>query len=63
MKFTDIRDMTVEELRKRLKTNNEEMFELKMKHSLGQIASPVEIRKKRRDVARIKTALNMKVSG
>lgn len=63
MKFQEIRDLTVEELRKRMASLREELFELKMKHSLGQANSPIEVRKKRRDLARIKTALSQKVAG
>jgi large subunit ribosomal protein L29 len=62
MKFTEIRDLTVEELRKRQKTMSEEMFELKMKHTLGQISNPLQIRQIRRDLARVKTALTAKLA-
>ncbi len=62
MKFKEIQDLTVEELRKRQLALREELFESEMKHSLGQVANPIEIRMKRKDVARVKTALNMKVS-
>ena len=62
MKFSDIRDLTVEELRKRQKSMNEELFELKMKHSLGQVANPLQIRYTRKDIARVKTALNAKLA-
>jgi len=62
MKFDEIRDLTVDELRKRSKQLREELFEMKMKHSLGQIASPIEIRKKRKDLARVITATNAKLS-
>ncbi len=62
MKFEDVKDLTVEELRKRRLTLSEEMFQLKMKHSLGQVNNPIEIRNKRRDVARIQTALSTKIS-
>ncbi|MCB0342942.1 MAG: 50S ribosomal protein L29 [Pseudobdellovibrionaceae bacterium] len=62
MDYSDIKDLTVEELTKRQKNTREELFELKMKHSLGQLANPLEIRGKRRDVARIKTALHAKLS-
>ncbi len=61
MKFTEIRDLTVEELRKRQKSMNVEMFDLKMKHTLGQISNPLQIRALRRDLARIKTALTSKL--
>jgi large subunit ribosomal protein L29 len=62
MKFEDIKDLTVEELRKRRLNQAEEMFQLKMKHSLGQVNNPIEIRNKRKDIARIQTALSMKMS-
>lgn len=62
MKFEDVKDLTVEELRKRRLTLAEEMFQLKMKHSLGQVSNPIEIRNVRKDVARIQTALSMKIS-
>ena len=62
MKFNDIKDLSVEELRKRHKSLREEFFETKMKHSLGQVANPLQIRGLRRDVARIKTALTAKLS-
>ena len=62
MKYSEIKDLTVEELRKRHVAMREEMFEMKMKHSLGQLADPVAIRYKRRDLARVQTALNTKLA-
>lgn len=62
MKGSEIRDLTVDELRKRSKQLREEIFEMKMKHSLGQVNSPIEIRKKRRDLARVLTVTNSKLS-
>ena len=62
MKFADIRDLTVEELRKREKTMSEDLFNLKIKHSLGQVGNPIQIQDLRRDVARIKTALTAKLA-
>jgi large subunit ribosomal protein L29 len=62
MKFSEIKDLTVEELRKRSQHLSEELFQVKMKHSLGQVSSPIEIRKVRRDLARVNTAMNAKLS-
>lgn len=62
MKFADIQDLTVEELRKREVKMSAEYFDMKMKHSLGQVGNPLEIRGLRRDVARIKTALAAKLA-
>lgn len=61
MKFLDIKDLTSSELHKRVVQLREELFEARMKHSLGQLGSPLDIRKKRRDMARLKTALEMKL--
>lgn len=61
MKFADIKDLTSGELRKRVVQLREELFEARMKHSLGQLGSPIEIRHKRKDLARLKTALEMKL--
>lgn len=62
MKFSDVRDLTVEELRKREKQMSEELFETTMKHSLGQVSNPLQIRALRRDIARIKTAVSAKLA-
>lgn len=62
MTYADIKDLTAEELRKRVLALREELFQMKMKHSLGQVNNPIEIRGKRRDIARIQTALSAKVA-
>jgi len=61
MDFAEIKDLTVEELRKRQSTIRTELTEMKLKHSMGQVANPLEIRARRRDVARVKTALALKL--
>lgn len=61
MKFAEIKELTSSELRKRVQQNNEEIFEGRMKHSLGQLGNPLELRHKRRDRARLMTALHMKL--
>ncbi len=62
MKYSEIKDLTVEELRKRMKSMREDFFESKMKLSLGQLANPVSVRAKRRDLARVQTAINAKLA-
>jgi large subunit ribosomal protein L29 len=61
MKFAEIKDMTSAELRKRVSQTREELFEARMKHSLGQLGNPIEIREKRKNLARVMTALQMKL--
>ena len=61
MKFDDVKELTSAELRKRLTQLRTEIFESRMKHTLGQLGNPIEIRDTRRDMARLQTALQMKL--
>jgi large subunit ribosomal protein L29 len=61
MKFNEIKDLTSDELRRKQTQLREELFEARMKHSLGQVGNPIEIRQRRRDLARVLTALNLKL--
>lgn len=62
MKFKEIKDLTVEELRKREKALKSEMFLVKMKHALGQVSNPLLVRSLRRDIAKVKTSINQKLA-
>lgn len=61
MKYEEIKELTATELRKRTVQLREELFEARMKHSIGQLGNPLEIRGKRRDLARLRTALQTKL--
>lgn len=61
MKYEEIKELTANELRKRAVKLREELFESRMKHSIGQLGNPLEIRGKRRDLARLRTALHSKL--
>ena len=61
MKYEEIKDLTSAELRKRIVGVRDELFEARMKHSLGQLANPLDIRSKRKDMARLNTALQTKL--
>jgi large subunit ribosomal protein L29 len=58
MKYTDISDKSREELEKLLKEKKMELFEMKLKLKTMQLTNPNEIRACRKDIARIKTAIN-----
>lgn len=60
MKFKDIKDLTKDELFKKERELKDELFQAEMKNALGQLSSPISIRKTRRDIARVKTALTSK---
>ena len=57
MKFTEIKDMSVTELIKKRALLSEQLFEARMKNSIGQMANPLQIRQLRRDIARINTVI------
>ncbi len=58
MKYTDIKDLSQSELKKKKQTMTKELFEMNMKNSLGQLSNPVQIRFLRKDLARVNTAMN-----
>lgn len=60
MKFTDVKDLSSIELVKRINGKKNELFELKMKAHMGQLANPVQIRTSRRELAKMLTAVNQK---
>ncbi len=61
MKYSDMKDMSVVELKKKKAALTAEIFESKIKNSLGQLANPLQIRALRKDVARLSTVLAQKV--
>ncbi len=60
MKPSELRELSEEELLKTLKDLKEKLFELRTKKVLGSIDNPMEIRKIKRDIARVKTILKEK---
>lgn len=61
MKFEDVKNLTPVELNKKLREVKGQMFEARMKNAMGQLTDPLSIRKMRRDVARLRTALNANI--
>jgi len=57
MKIKEIRDIGADELKQKEGTLAEELFRLKLRHASGQLESPAQMGKVRRDIARIKTVL------
>ena len=60
MKYTEINTKTVEELNTLLKEKETLLFELNLKLRTMQLTNSSEIRVAKKDIARIKTALNVK---
>ncbi|MDE5926049.1 MAG: 50S ribosomal protein L29 [Helicobacter sp.] len=60
MKYTEINTKTIEELNTLLKEKETLLFELNLKLRTMQLTNSSEIRVAKKDIARIKTALNAK---
>ena len=60
MKYTEINTKTIEELNALLKEKETFLFELNLKLRTMQLTNSSEIRIAKKDIARIKTALNAK---
>jgi len=58
MKATELRQKSKEELNTLLLEKSREQFNLRMQKGTGQLAKPDQVKKVRRDVARIHTILN-----
>jgi large subunit ribosomal protein L29 len=62
MKFADVKDLSATELKKKKNTLTQELFDAKLKNQLGQLGNPLEIRKLRKNLARLNTALVQKIA-
>ncbi|MFC6441260.1 50S ribosomal protein L29 [Bowmanella sp. JS7-9] len=60
MKASELRDKSVEELNAELINLLREQFNLRMQQSTGQLEKTDQIRKVRRNIARVKTILTQK---
>lgn len=60
MKYTDLKDKELSELRQLLKDKKTELFTLKIKLKTAQLTKPSEISIVRKDIARISTAISAK---
>lgn len=55
-----IREMTPEELSKTLRSNREELLNLRLRKNTGQVQNPARIRTLRREIARLETVAREK---
>jgi len=60
MKAAELRDLSDEELRRKLRELQEELFNLRFQLATGQIENVGRIRMVRRDIARLKTIQHQK---
>ena len=60
MKANEIRNLSVEELDKKLADLKKDLFMLRMQHATNHLDNPIKISNVRRDIARVKTVLQEK---
>ena len=60
MNAQDMREKSEIELREELSGLLREQFNLRMQRGIGQLATPHDLRRVRKDIARIKTVMNEK---
>lgn len=57
MKVNEIRNLTTEEINKKIEESKEELFNLRFEQASGNLEKPSRIKELRRTVARLKTVL------
>lgn len=57
MKPEEIRVMSIEEIKAKERDLAEELFNLRLRHTTGQVENPLRLRYLKRDIARVKTIL------
>ena len=57
MKISEVRDMSVTDLNKKLTELTDELFNLRFQHAVNQLEDPMRLKVVKKDIARIKTVL------
>ncbi|WP_066640489.1 50S ribosomal protein L29 [Desulfolucanica intricata] len=63
MKAKDIRELTEDELKKKLNDSKDELFKLRFQLATGQLDNPMKIKEVRRNIARMKTVIRQRELG
>jgi large subunit ribosomal protein L29 len=62
MKYSELNNLSVEELDNRIDESKRNLARLKFDHKVTPIENPMQIRHLRKDIARLMTALNAKLA-
>jgi large subunit ribosomal protein L29 len=57
MNASEIRELTVDEMQRKLIDLKQELFNLRFQHEIGQLENPRKIQQTKQDVARLQTVL------
>jgi large subunit ribosomal protein L29 len=62
MEMKEVKNLSAKELTKKVWDLKKDLFDLRMKNSLGQLSNPLQIRFLRKDIARVLNVLGSKKS-
>jgi large subunit ribosomal protein L29 len=57
MKGSEIREMTAEEMQRKVNDLKQELFNLRFQHEIGQLENRAKIRQTKQDIARLSTII------
>ena len=60
MKAKEIKNLSVEELTKKLDDQKKDLFMLRMQHAPNQLDNPMQLNAVKKDIARVKTIIREK---
>ena len=60
MKAKEIRNLSAEDLNKKLEELKKDLFMLRMQHATNQLDNPLQIASTKKDIARVKTIIREK---
>ena len=62
MKAKELKNLSVEELGKKLEELKKDLFMLRMQHATNQLDNPLKIASVKKDIARVKTIIREKTN-
>jgi large subunit ribosomal protein L29 len=62
MKASEIRELTAEEMRRKMVDLKQELFNLRFQHAVGQLENRSRIKQTRHDIARLSTIIGEKTA-
>ncbi|MFA7687282.1 MAG: 50S ribosomal protein L29 [Moheibacter sp.] len=62
MKASDIKDLSIEDIKAKLEEEKTNYAKLKVNHKVSQLENPLSIRKARKYIARLETVLSQKTA-
>jgi len=62
MKAKELKNLSVEELNKKLEDLKKDLFMLRMQHATNQLENPMQLNAVKKDIARVKTIIREKTN-